>query len=97
MKFYLNRYDDLLTEKQFKEKYLNTEIVLEMLQDGYFQNEFITTFSNCLINDTVGNVLNTFIEQLQENEDIFLDYLVYWDIRGKEIDNKDIIEALKES
>lgn len=93
MKFYIDKYDDLLTEKQFKEQYLNKDALL----DGYFQNEFIELCSHCPESYTIKKILNLLIEQLQEDEELFLDYLEYWDIEKKEIDNKKIIEALKES
>lgn len=97
MKFYTNNYSDLLTKKQFEEKYLNRDTIFNVLFDGYFQNEFIAVCNNLSESSTIKRVLIYFVNQLQENKELFSKYLAYWDIKEKEIDNEKIIEELKES
>lgn len=99
MKFYIDKYNVLLTEKQFKKHYLNEEAIFHALLNGYFQEEFIKLCNTSLKlnNITIKEVLNFFIVQLQKDEELFSKYLEYWDIEDKEIDNEEIIEALKES
>ena len=99
MKFYLDKDGDLLTEKQFKKQYLNEEAALQVLLNGYFQEEFIKVCNASLKlnNITIKEVLNFFIVQLQKNEGLFLEYREYWDVEEKEIDNEKIIEELKDN
>lgn len=97
MKFYIDKYGDLLTKKQFEERYLNKDAIFDTLLNGYFQNEFIELCNIYSESSSIKSALNYFVEQLQENEELFSNYLEYWDIEEKEINNDKIIKELKES
>ena len=97
MKFYMDKYGELLTEKQFKEEYFNYDSIKQALIDGNFTEAFITICFDHSKQRTVEEMLNYLIEEIQENLDMFMNYLDYWDIEGHEINNEFIIEELKES
>lgn len=88
MKVYIDKYNVLLTRKQFEEQYFDKKIVLEALLHGYFQYRFIKVCNACSELCTIEEALNIFIEQLQEDERLFSEYCDYLNIEEKEIDNK---------
>lgn len=96
MKFYVDKYGDLLTEKQLEKKYFNYNSIKQILIDGYFTDEFITICFDYSKQKTIEEILNYLIEKIKKEKDMFLDYLEYWDIEEKEIDDNKIIEVLKE-
>ena len=48
MKVYVNKSGEILTEKQFTEKYLNADNIKKYLTDGFFQDNFIKFFCSTL-------------------------------------------------
>lgn len=96
MKFYTDRYGDLFTEKQFEKDYFNYDSIKQILIDGYFTDEFITICFDYSKQRTIEEMLNYLIEEIKEEKDMFLDYLNYWELEEKEIDDNKIIEVLKE-
>lgn len=97
MKFYMDKYGELLTEKQFKENYFNYDSIQQALIDGNFTEAFITICFDHSKQRTIEEMLNYLIEEIQKDLDMFMNYLDYWDIEGHEIDDSEIIKALKES
>lgn len=96
MKFYTDRYGDLFTKKQFEKDYFNYDSIKQILIDGYFTDEFITICFDYSKQRTIEEMLNYLIEEIKEEKDMFLDYLNYWELEEKEIDDNKIIEVLKE-
>ena len=97
MKFYLDKYGELLTEKQFKKRFFTKKIIFNMLLDGYFHNEFIEICNERLGKTDSKEVLNYFIQCIQQDKKLFASFCDYWNIEEKEIDNEKIIEELKDN
>ena len=97
MKFYLDKYGELLTEKQFKKQFLTKEIIFNMVLNEGFQNDFIKICSTCSESSTIKDAVNRLIQEIQEDEGLFSEYLECWGIEEYEINNNEIIKELKEN
>lgn len=96
MKFYVDKYGDLLTEKQLEENYFNYDSIKQILIDGYFTHKFITICFDYSKQRTIEEILNYLIEEIKEEKNMFLDYLEYWDIEEKEISDEEVKKMFKE-
>lgn len=91
MKLYINKHGKIFTEKQLEEKYLNYDSIKKYLMDGYFRSDFIEFFCNTLTATATKDILDSFIMCIKA------------DVKGnlgmeeKEVDDEEIIKALKES
>lgn len=97
MKFYLDNYGELLTEKQFKKQFSTKEIIFYMILNEGFQNDFIKICSTCSESSTIKDAVNRLIQEIQEDEGLLSKYCEYFEVERKEIDDDEIIEELKEN
>ena len=83
----------MLTEKQITEIYLNADNIKQYLVNGYgrFQNDFIKFFCTVLDAVITDRIIDSFIMYMKK------DINNYFTFEEKEIDDNEIIKALKEN
>lgn len=97
MKIYIDECRNLLTKKQFEKKYFDEEEIFTILLDEHFQKEFIKFCHSYIGPIYIKKILNHFIQHIQGKEKLFSEYLKYWNIEEKEIDDNKIIKILKDN